>query len=448
MSEKIVTILLITVAIVAVISGALTAIGAHRKEDGTRSKWFFVATVGVSIWALAIMLFALINDEAWAPIVVAGIYIGPMVMDTGLLGYNGWKFKFGRFMTIVSLLAIIIFSVCIIMNPGILYQSIDVSSAKHLVVLNSNDTFYKAYVTFFISNTAFTILFLCYDMFTVAERKKKYGKFIFLLSIALAGTLALIFDLILPPTDYSLIWIGPLAIGMVLVCFYFVIVHYEVVKFSARWLRTLSYILFIIFGVAIYLIALYLLSNLIFGGSSNRDMVWQAFIFANVIIGIILIAIFPLIRSAFRRIAMPKMNDDIDDKYIIKKLNKYKESETVNLNELAAFMTEYVHYSYFGFVIDGKVYGSLPLALTDSDIKKISDLGPAEDGIWQKINSSLKNELDKLGIKRVAALKNENELVYGQLLVGKFLGENQGSEDEAKIVEILKIAAQVAEKKI
>ena len=84
---SLISILLFTIAIMSFSFGLLTLIGASR-VDRLRSAWFCFATIGSAMWAISIAVFlSLAPDATSAEFWIYGIYVPPMLMLVGLLGY-------------------------------------------------------------------------------------------------------------------------------------------------------------------------------------------------------------------------------------------------------------------------------------------------------------------------------------------------------------------------
>ena len=113
----------------------------------------------------------------------------------------------------------------------------------------------------------------------------------------------------------------------------------------------------------------------------------------------------------------------VDLAYVVKKLNKIA-AKNVDLRDLAAFLADHLHFSYVGFIINGRVYGSKALAISSEELSSISHLRQTANGVWQEPNKTVQKIFNELDLKAVAELRNAKGKTFGQLIVGKPMGKS------------------------
>ncbi|MBR3257201.1 hypothetical protein IKG02_02855 [Candidatus Saccharibacteria bacterium] len=413
------TFLLLTTAILTTMCGLAVFVGSTKPEK-KRSLWFLIATLGCAIWTVSIGLFLSLSPEkeSLAPLLVVGIYLGAVIMDVGILAYNSWKYDLGKLLTVIFLLIGAVIIGIFLSNPSVLYESITISRTENYVTL-VNGWYYWTYLVYF---TILTFALLGSIVFAIKNTKNKgqrIGLNVFFVGQSIAGLLACIFDLILPLKDYSLIWIGPLAISITMLTFYYAIVKYHSIRLNSGWLKVLTYVVFVSLAAIVYMLIFYIIFTAIFRGAKPSTQV--------IVLNSVMILIVFLLMPAFSELTSFTKSlistKEVDLPYIIKKLNKIAQ-DSVDLKELASFLAEHLHFEYVGFLIDGKIYGSDSVAISTEEIKQIELLKSyKENGIWQDFNQPVGEILSRSNIKAVAELKDSEGTSFGQILVGKPVGK-------------------------
>lgn len=408
-------ILVIIVAGLTILSALALVLGSTKAEK-VRSLWFLVAAIGAAIWGMSISVFlSLKNGEVQqinAPILVAGIYSGAIVMDVALLGYISWKYKLGKILTMVFAVIGIALLTVFLYDPSVLYSSINLVSTGNSITIELGQWFYIAYALFFCTITPAFCAFLIYQIQHSRNRRQKKGYLFFLIGLSVAGLLSLVFDIILPPTRYDLIWIGPLTIGLVIIGFYYAILRFKMITLNANWLRILSYIVIIGSALIVYLLIFHLVFSALFKIANPS--------FQVVLLNFIMIAIVLLLTPAISEInALTKswiMTKQMNIAYIVKKITALNRRQ-IDLKEMAGFLAEHMHFSYVGFIVNGKFYGSDDFRMSAPEIEEISKLKVPEKGVWQ--NTAQISEAKGLEISRIGVLTNAKGEVIGQIVFGK-----------------------------
>lgn len=412
---QLIYILVIVVAILTILSGLTLFFGCSKSEK-PRSLWFLVAAIGEAIWGVSISSFLALGagegNYGIAPWLVGGIYAGAIVMDTALLGYISWKNKLGKALTTLFAVVGVILIAIFIYDPSVLYSGIILSNIGNKVTLDIGRGFYIAYALYFCLITPALCGFLIHQIKHTRSKKMKKGYLFFMIGIAVAGLLSLVFDIILPPTRYDLIWVGPLTIGLVILGFYYAILRFRVISLSMGWMKVMSYIVIITGAVVVYLLIFHLVFSALFKIDNPS--------FQVILLNFIMIAIVLLLMPAISEVhALTKswiLTKQIDIAYIVKKITASSQRK-LDLKELAGFLAEHAHFDYVGFLVNGKFYGSDDFKMTAEELVQVEALKTPEHGMWQSL-SGVKNAKE-LEISRIGVMTNSNGEVLGQVILGK-----------------------------
>ena len=408
-------ILVIVVAVLTILSAFALIFGSSKSEKGS-SVWFLAAAIGEAIWGVSIAVFlSLSNSEVAqtvAPWLVKGIYIGALLMDTTILGYVSWRYKWGKMLTSFFLIIGIALSAILCYDPSVLYSSIELSNVGNRVVIDMSRGFYVAYIAFFCTLVPSFCLALIYRIRHTNSKKMKKGYLFFLIGLAVAGFMSLIFDLIMPIYRYDLIWVGPLLIGLTILGFYYAILRFKIISLNTKWLRVQSYIVIIGSALIVYLLIFHLVFSALFKIANPS--------FQVILLNFIMIAIVLLLMPAISEVhALTKswiLTRQIDIAYIVKKITSLNRKK-MDLRELAGFLAEHAHFAYVGFLVNGRFYGSDDFKMTPEELVGVSELAKPERGMWQSIGR-LKGAKE-LEISRVGVMTNANGEVVGQVILGK-----------------------------
>ncbi len=416
---KLTTILLMAVALLTVLAGFSIMVGSQKNER-SRSFWFFLATLGAASWAVFIALFLSLPEEntVLGPVYIIGLYTGAVIMDIGLMFYMCWGYKIGKIAAAIFCLYGVFLITALFYDPGFLYSGIQLSfndgNALQIIV----NWYYWAYCIYFILATFVLLSAVLYRVGHATHKRNRIGYIVFLVGFSITGILSLIFDILLPVANYSLIWIGPLAVGATILSFYYSILRYHILTLSARWLHILSYIILMMSAAVLYMIIFFLVFSSLFRRPDPDPSVFLL----NFIMVLIILFMIPLINelSAFMKSLIS--TSQVDVSYIVKKLNKLAPRDT-NKEELAGFLADHMHFSYVGFLINGKLYGSSSLPISQSEMHQVQSLKSADKGIWQDFNEPVSRIFSNIDINAVAELRDNTGKAFGQVLIGKPVGK-------------------------
>lgn len=428
--------ILVTLVAVLTVLSALALVLGSRKSERIHSVWFLVAAVGEAIWGISIAVFLSLSvgvaAEALAPWMVKGIYIGAIVMDVALLGYISWKYKLGRFATVFFAIVGVILSAILCYDPSVLYSSINITNTGNSITVDMGRGFYLAYAFFFCSITPAFCGFLIHSIRHSNDKKMRKGYLFFLFGLMVAGFMSLIFDIILPPSRYDLIWVGPLTIGLVIIGFYYAILKFRTISLETNWLRVLSYIVLIGSAVIIYLLIFHLVFSSLFKIANPS--------FQVILLNFIMLAIVILLTPAISELnSMTKsliLTKRIDIAYITKKITAAGHRK-VDLKDISGFLAEHMHFSYVGFLVNGKLYGSEEHRVAAEDLMAIRGLPRPARGVWQDISHVNKETVRELEISRIGIIANGAGDEIGQVILGKPASKSLLDKDDLMEIEMI-----------
>ena len=415
---QLITILLIIMAVLSILSGGAILVGS-RKGEKLRSAAFCVATLGAGLWAASIAAILALEpgQEDLIPLVMYGVYIPAVVMDMGFVMYTAWRYKIGKVLTILVWLVAVVLIGMLIHDPSLLYNSVTLSYdgiSADLV----DGWYYWLYLIYFVSATFVMASFLIYDIAKGKNKGVRVGNLIFLAGFSVTGMLSLIFDILLPFwVRYDLIWVGPMAIGFTIVGLYYAILRYKLIQMSASWLKVMSYVILMTSAALVYMIIFFVIFTALFKIPNPSTSIFVL----NFVMVVIVMLLMPVLNETLAFINSLISTGQVDIAYIVKRLNKM--ANNVDYNELASFLADHLHFSYIGFLIDGRLYGSGPMALSTNEIREVSRLKAPEKGVWQEFNQPVSEAFHRLDINAVAQLDNAKGKPFGQILVGKPQGK-------------------------
>lgn len=417
---SLVSILLVMTAILTVSSGLLSLFGSSRNDRG-RSAWLLASNIGAVIWTLSIGFYLALpmTADSLAPTVILGIYTGAMVMSTALLGHMSWKYTWGKIATIFFILLAVLLAVLLVNDRGLLYTSYTLANAGNTVEL-INGWYYWCYTIFFVLNISAFLFATYWHVKHAGNKRIRNGDYILLGGLTISGVLSATFDLLLPLMGrYDLIWVGPLSVSVSMLAYFYGILKYRIISVSTSWLRVMAYVVVLTTGAAIYMLLFYIIFTALFKIPNPSTSI----LVLNFIMIVIVLLLIPVINEVAASIRSLISVGQVDIAYVIKKLNKIA-TKNIDLRELAGFLADHLHFAYIGFIVNGKLYSSKPLAVSAEELNQITKMKSAgSNGVWQEPNKTTQKVLDELGLKAVAELRNAKGKPFGQLIVGKPLGK-------------------------
>lgn len=417
---NLISILVFAVAILSVLTSALALFGAS-KSDRLRMVWYFVAMFFGGVWAIACTTFLSLppDAEGFAPVVICGIYLAGALMMVGLLGYGAGRSTLGKVALGFALAYVLFMTVLLLNKPSIMFESFELANRGNIVHLVNGWAYWSYSLFYGICSVIAMMGVWKYSKKTRIKRIRK-GEQIFLVGWVCAGVIASVFNMALPLMGiYSLIWVGPLALTIFAILFYYTLLKFRMVSMSSNWLKAISAVVLMLCGAIVYMMIFYLIFTALFKIPNPSASI----LVLNFIMIVIVLLLMPVINELKASINSMISVGQVDIGYVIKKLNKLA-SKNVDLRELAAFLADHLHFSYVGFIINGKLYGSKSLAVSADELHSIMHMKSAVGGeVWQEPNKTVKKILDDLDLKAVAELRNAKGKPFGQIVVGKPLGK-------------------------
>lgn len=435
---QLIVILLYVVAALTILTGLSVFFGTNR-QSRLNTTWFFVATLGTAIWAASIANFLSLPSGAddFAAFLVVGIIIGITVNDIALLGYLGWNTKIGKVLTALFFVLGAVLVSILIYDHTVFYTAFELGGEWNRM-FTVQGWYFVALIVYY------TLMAFCYTSFLSASIKKtknkmvKLGQRVFYVGLVISGLSALFFDLILLEKAPHLIWIGPMAISAALLTLYYSVVRCRTVVMSANWMKILSFIILASSGAVIYILIFYVIFVALFRIPNPSPQV----LFLNIIMATIVLCLLPTVSEIYNFMKSFIATKDIDVGYITKKMNRLTK-RTLDLKELAGFLADHLHFEYIGFLINGRLYGSGNLEISNEELALISKLKIPERGIRQDIKPISKICSDS-NIRDIALLYNTKNEVFGQIIVGpQTFKRNLDAKDIIEIEMIINLAAAI-----
>ncbi len=308
---QLIVILLATVSILTFLSGAIVFFGSS-KGDRIRSAWYFAAAVFATIWMVSIAAFMVappsrIDTIGWH---VNWTFISAIFLDAAFLGYGAWQKKYGKIATFVFLLFGLIVSSAILINPSALYSDVILSNTGNSVVMYMGPVYFS-YIAFFGAIVPAIIAVFFHQFLETRSKRKRGGDVVTMISFGVSSTIVLIFNLILPLfNNWSLIWLGPLALAVTILGVYYTILRYRMLNLASIWLRIFSYIVVIASIAIVYMIIFSMIFAALFRGSTPSTEV----IILNFIMILIFITLIPAMNTLMTFIKTLIMGQNSDSK--------------------------------------------------------------------------------------------------------------------------------------
>lgn len=284
---QLIVILLATVSILTFLSGAIVLFGSS-KGDRVRSIWYFLAAIFATSWMASIATFLIASPNSNDNIYwhVNWTFISAMLLDVAFLGYGAWRKKYGKLTTFVFLIFALVLSGEILFIPNSLYSDVILANTGNSVVMNM-DHFYSSYIAFFSFIVPVIIVTFFYQFIKSRSKRKREGDIITMASFGISSGVVLVFNLILPLfNNWSLIWLGPIALAITILGIYYTILRYRMLNLSSVWLRIFSYIVVIASIAIIYMVIFSIIFAALFRGSTpSIEVIILNFIMILIFIG-------------------------------------------------------------------------------------------------------------------------------------------------------------------
>ena len=419
---QLIAILLVTVSILTVLSGFTVLIGSQKGKRAQIVPYFLTAIAGAA-WGISMAIFmtAKPDEMAKATLCLIIMYISTLVDIMMLFLYVGWKRKITWFITALITAATAWLSWALATDPSRMFAEVILHKDGGNSVVFAGSGYVVAYIILcLVVMLGFTVS-TWIEMRKASNKRVRSGLSVLFYGLLIAGTLGAIFDLALPFFgNYSLIWIGPLASSVAVVLHYYAILRYRLVVLSSGWLKMLSYIILMSLGATAYMVLFFIIFTALFKIPNPSASI----IVLNFIMIVIVLLLLPVINEASAYVRSLISVGQVDIAYVVKKLNRLA-TQNVNLNELADFLADHLHFEYIGLIVDGRLYGSKSLPISADELAEINMLESDEKNIWQKVSGKTKTLFEELDLKAVAELRDAKGRAFGQILVGMPMGKQE-----------------------
>lgn len=250
---------LIIAGVMSLVFG-LMVVANQPRQPATR--FFFVLTVGIALWALGIAVFLATNVLAAALIYLRIYYIGAALIAVAMISVAA-HIGSRRTMKWLPATAWVLFSIVaavIVVRVDWLIAQVVVD--EHTVVIHP--------IGYFIYMAYFILLFLAALIILAHQARRRSALLVRsqlrLISYAygIAGSVGMIFNLLLPAVGrYDLIWIGPLSTFIFIPLAYLTIVKHRLFGLKDAAVRTIAYAMLLSLLTIVYYTATYSISAIV-----------------------------------------------------------------------------------------------------------------------------------------------------------------------------------------
>ena len=250
---------LIIAGVMSLVFG-LMVVANQPRQPATR--FFFVLTVGIALWALGIAAFLATNVLAAALVYLRVYYIGAALIAVAMISvatHIGARRTTKYVPVIAWVLFGIVASMIIVRVDWLIAQ---VALNDHTVMIHP--------IGYFIYMAYFMLLFLVALIILAHQARRRSALLVRsqlrLISYAygIAGSVGMIFNLLLPAIGrYDLIWIGPLSTFIFIPLAYLTIVKHRLFGLKDAAVRTIAYAMLLSLLTIVYYAATYSISAII-----------------------------------------------------------------------------------------------------------------------------------------------------------------------------------------
>lgn len=294
---QLISILLFIVGILTFLSSVVVFFGSSR-SDRPLAAWYSLAALFSTIWLATIGFFLNAKTESlpFITFLVNSAFISSLMANVCFFGFGAWNRRVGKPATLIFLLTAIFLSVAIVAEPDLLYTNIALAATGNTIDLVIGPLLI-VYILYFAAIVPFIIAAFCSRYRKARSKNKRIGNFVVMVCYSLSGILSLIANLILPLShNWSLSWLGPLGVSIVILSIYYMILRYRAVNLSYVWLRIFSYVIIVSSIAIIYMIIFSIIFAALFRGSTPSIEV----IILNFVMLLIFISMLPAMSNFIR----------------------------------------------------------------------------------------------------------------------------------------------------
>ena len=258
---------LIIAGVMSLVFGLMVV--AHQpRQPATR--FFFVLTVGIALWALGIAAFLATNVLVAALIYLRIYYIGAALIAVAMISVAA-HIGSRRTMKWLPATAWVLFGiVAVVIVVRVDWLIAQVVVDEHTVVIHP--------IGYFVYMAYFILLFLAALVILAYQARRRSALLVRsqlrLISHAygIAGGVGMVFNLLLPAVGrYDLIWAGPLSTFIFIPLAYLTIVKHRLFGLKDAAVRTIAYAMLLSLLAIVYYAATYIISAIV-GALSGHDI--------------------------------------------------------------------------------------------------------------------------------------------------------------------------------
>ena len=417
---QLVYILMVAVAILSVLSGIAILFGSAKGKRGQAAAYFVACLAGAG-WLISMVVFLTtpVGQDARALAALDVMYVSAATDVIALLMFVGWKRQAVIFGSIALAIAAAVLLTLIITNPTDYFGTIALSRTTNNTVIFAKTWMPYAYAALVSVASLGFLVAGWYEIQHAPNKRVKSGAKTLFYGLIIAGALAGTFDVVLPLLgNYSLIWIGPISTSLVIFAHFYATIRFRLLVLNSNWLKTLAYVILTSLAAMVYMVIFFVIFMALFKIPNPSASI----IVLNFIMIVIVLLLLPVINEVMAYVRSLISVGQVDIAYVIKKLNRLA-TQNVNLNELASFLADHMHFQYIGLVVNGRLYGSSSLPISADELAELSVMESTDNGAWQKVTGKNKELFEKLDLTAAAELRNAKGRPFGQILVGKPLGK-------------------------
>lgn len=250
---------LIIAGVMSLIFGIMV-VANQPQQPATR--FFFVLTVGIALWALGVAAFLATNDLAAALIYIRIYYIGAALIAAAMISmaaHIGSR-RTVKYLPVTAWVLFGIVATMIVVRVDWLAARVIVG--EHTVILHPIG--YFAYMAYFISLFLVALVILAYQARRRSALLVRSQLRLIFHAYGIAGGVGIIFNLLLPAAGrYDLIWAGPLSTFIFIPLAYLTIVKHRLFGLKDAAVRTIAYAMILSLLAIVYYTVTYTISAIV-----------------------------------------------------------------------------------------------------------------------------------------------------------------------------------------
>ncbi len=258
-------LLLFLIAFVALVLGYLVL---RKSNQRAGVRWsFLVATVCLAVWSAGLEMFLLAEDVVALDTSSRYFYAAAAVFCPAVAIFTAYAFMSPsrqlKRLSLISMTMALLAAVYIFLVPEFIISVSRQAAPINMRMIDINVWHYWLFVVFFCSSFLMAIS-LGYVAWKQCSGIKQKQITVYIVGLILASMPGFVVDIVLPATgNYSLVWIGPVAVSLFLFAIMYSIIKYRMMDIKSALSRSVSYILLITTLALVYFVLAYVASLVI-----------------------------------------------------------------------------------------------------------------------------------------------------------------------------------------